>query len=61
MLGLADPTLSLSAKSSLHHTRPMTHFTFTSLLPDLAYLDDNPFFALSDCDFTSSLLNSYLV
>jgi hypothetical protein len=36
-------------------------FTFTGLLPDLAYLADNPFFASSDCDFTFSLLASYLV
>jgi hypothetical protein len=34
-------------------------FTFTSPLPDLAYLAGNPFFALSECDFTSSLSASY--
>jgi hypothetical protein len=60
MLSLADPTLSLSAKSGLHLTlTDKPFFTFTDPLPDLAYLAGNPFFALSDCDFTSSLLTSY--
>jgi hypothetical protein len=43
-LSLADPTLSLSAKSGLHLTLTGNlFFTFTDPLPDLAYLAGNPF------------------
>jgi hypothetical protein len=59
-LSLVDLTISLLAKFGLHLTQPTSRFYLYQPLTRLDFPTDNPFFAISDCDFTSSLLASYL-